>query len=613
MSVKDKKSPNVMKIWKNNWFIISLSFKTAPGFMIYMIFEEVKQAGLVFLEHTYGIHYVLEAAEYGKPFISVVRFLSIVMASWGVSFIFSGIYNNYVAEKGILKIQRKLKEIIYDKVKNLDLECYDNPDYYNDFVLAISESEKSIDRAHKIIKSAVYGITVLITSGIFFLTIDAVSVLFVIGSFVLTFFFTRFLNKLNYKNRIEKNPLERKRAYVHRVFYLNEYAKELRLNPDITLRLNDEFESTNNYIKKIEKNYAVKRTLLHFLINYVSSYFISDIVFVIYLVYRAAVMNAISYSSVVVLWNSAGQIRYSLKSFAELIPQLSENSLYIQKIQDFLRYERKVISLKNLPVPKDSKVLEIKNISFGYNEEDGYILKNISLTIHPNEKAALVGYNGAGKTTLIKLIMRLYDPCEGEILYDGINIKDYDLNEYREAIGAIFQDFKIFAATVEENVFLDENKVYTNPSKKEKEEQRILDALTFSGFNDKLDKLPKGLKTELTREFDDEGTDLSGGENQKLAIARAFYKDAGIVILDEPSSALDPIAEYQLNEAMLRAAAHKTVIFISHRLSTTRNADRIFMLENGRIIEEGSHEELLNMNKKYAQMWKAQAGKYINI
>ena len=607
-----KKSPNIKKIWKNNWFIISLSFKTAPVFMIYMIFEQIKQAGLVFLEHIYGIHYVLEAAEYGKPFILVLRFLSIVLASWAISFIFSGIYQNYVSQKGILKIQKRLKEIIYDKVKDIDLECYDNPEYYNNFVLAISESEQSINRAHRILESTTYGFTSLITSGIFFLTIDSVSVLFVLGSFVLTFFFTKYLNKLNYKNRIEKNPFERKRAYIHRVFYLNEYAKELRLNPDISTRLNDEFGNSNNEIKMIEKKYAPKRTIFQFIVQYITNDFITDVIYIIYLVYRAAVMHAISYSSVVVLWNSQGNLKYSLRTFAQLLPQLSENSLYIEKIQDFLRYDSKVISMKNLSVPKESKILEIKNISFGYTVGDGYILNNINLTIHPNEKIALVGYNGAGKTTLIKLIMRLYDPCEGEILYDGINIKDYDLNEYREAIGAIFQDFKIFAATIEENVCLDENKAYTSPSEEENEQQRILDALTFSGFKNKLDKLPKGLNTELTREFEEDGTELSGGENQKLAIARAFYKDAGMVILDEPSSALDPIAEYQLNEVMLEAAAHKTVIFISHRLSTTRNADKIFMLERGRIIEEGSHEDLLAMDKKYARMWRAQAGKYIS-
>ena len=611
MSENNKKPQNPKKIWANNWFIIKISFKTAPFFMIFMIFENIKQAGLVFLEHTYGIHYVLEAAEYGKPFIVVIRFLAVVLAAWAVSFAFSGIYQHYVMQKGIIKIQNKLKDMVYNKVKDLDMECYDNPEYYNDFSLAISELEKTITRVHTILATGTYGVVAFVTSGAFFLKIDVISTIFIAASFVLTFIFTNHFNKLNYKNRIEKNPIERKRAYVHRVFYLNEYAKELRLNPDISKRLIDEFDNSNTEIQILEKKYAPKRTLLQFIVRYITNDFISDVIYITYLVYRAAVMGAISYSSVVVLWNSQGNLKSSLRSIAEIFPKLSENSLYIEKIQEFLRYERKVISTNNLPVPKEPKVLEIKNISFGYTEKDGYIIKDISLTIHPNEKAALVGYNGAGKTTLIKLIMRLYDPSEGEILYDGINIKEYDLNTYREAIGAIFQDFKIFAATVDENVFLDERKIFKLDIDKEEHKQKMLNALTFSGFNEKLDKLSKGLRTELTREFEEDGIELSGGENQKLAIARAFYKDAGIVILDEPSSALDPIAEYQLNEAMLKTAAHKTVVFISHRLSTTRNADRIFMLEHGSIIEEGSHEELLALNKKYADMWKAQAGKYI--
>lgn len=610
MDQKNRKhKQSIRKVISNNWFIVKLSFQTAPLFMIYMIFEAVKQQCLVFLEHTYGIKFVLEAAEFHKPFIVVVKFLLIIFAAWAISFIFSGLYQNYVSQKGLPKIHKKLKDMMYEKVKDLDLECYDNPEYYNEFVLSISEAEKSITRAHQIIEAFFSGLTTLIVSGIFFLTTDAPSILFVLASFTLTFLFSQFLNKLNFKNRLEKNPPERKRAYVHRVFYLNEYAKEVRLNPEMSDLLYEEFEVTNKKIYGIEKNYARWRTLLHFTVNYLTNDFISDVLYITYLVYRAAVQHMISYSSVVVLWNSSGSLHRSLRTIARIFPQVSENSLYIEKIRNFLAYEKKIISVKNLPVPKKPKTLELKNISFGYTEKDGYILKDINLTIHPNEKIALVGYNGAGKTTLIKLIMRLYDPKEGEILYNGIDIKDYNVNEYREVIGTVFQDYKIFAATVGENVILNEEE----ESVFRVHEPNMIKALEFSGFHSRFETLPHGLATELTTEFEKEGIDLSGGESQKLAIARAFYKDAPMVILDEPSSALDPIAEYQLNETMLQAAAHKTVIFISHRLSTTRNADHIFMLEKGRIIEEGDHEDLLKLHGKYAAMWKAQAGKYVDV
>ena len=278
----------------------------------------------------------------------------------------------------------------------------------------------------------------------------------------------------------------------------------------------------------MRKKYARKETLLSFVTHYLTNDFISDVIYIIYLVYRAAVLHLISYSSVVVLWNSSGHMKHSLRTIARVFPMVSENSLYIDKIRNFLDYEQKITSREQLPVPDSRGVLELKNVSFGYTEKDGYILKDISLTIHPEEKVALVGYNGAGKTTLIKLIMRLYDPNEGQILYHGRDIRDYDVNSYRRHIGTIFQDFKIFAAAVGENVVLDEVEALVEKTHK----PAVLRALDYSGFRERLDKLPKGLATELTTEFEKEGIDLSGGESQKLAIARAFYKDSGIVVLE---------------------------------------------------------------------------------
>ena len=193
--------------------------------------------------------------------------------------------------------------------------------------------------------------------------------------------------------------------------------------------------------------------------------------------------------------------------------------------------------------------------------------------------------------------MRLYDATEGEILIDGENIKDVTADSHRDRFTAVFQDFQIFSCSLGENVALD-----TNP-----DEERVWDALKHSGFNKKLEK---GIDSELLREFDDDGVMLSGGEAQKTAIARAFYKDCPYVILDEPSANLDPVAEYNLNQAMIEAAHHKTVIFISHRLSTTVNADRIYVMENGRIIESGSHAELMELGGTYAYMFNLQAEKY---
>lgn len=229
-------------------------------------------------------------------------------------------------------------------------------------------------------------------------------------------------------------------------------------------------------------------------------------------------------------------------------------------------------------------------------------LEGINLTIHKGEKVAIVGYNGAGKTTLTKLLMRLYDPVEGEILYNGRNLKEYDIPSLRDKIGTVFQDYKIFACTVAENVLGDECT--------ENDRSTVTEALTSATFRDKLDSLEKGMDTELTKEFYDEGINLSGGESQKVAIARIFAHPYDLIIMDEPSSALDPMAEYELNHTILDYAQDKTVVFISHRLSTTRMADRILMFDSGHLIESGSHDELMAMNGKYAEMFKLQAEKY---
>ena len=227
----------------------------------------------------------------------------------------------------------------------------------------------------------------------------------------------------------------------------------------------------------------------------------------------------------------------------------------------------------------------------------------MSLTLKQGEHIALVGQNGSGKTTLVKLLLRLYDPTYGEVLLNGENIKDYSLSSYREDFSCVFQDFKVFALPVKDNVTL----------RREREGDRdlVISSLKESGGYDKVMTLEKGIDTTLTREFDDNGANLSIGEQQKISLARVFADDASCVILDEPSSALDPIAEHKMFENMMRAAKGRTVIFISHRLSSAVDADRIYLMEGGTITESGTHHELMQKKGKYLEMFKLQAQNYI--
>ena len=218
---------------------------------------------------------------------------------------------------------------------------------------------------------------------------------------------------------------------------------------------------------------------------------------------------------------------------------------------------------------------------------------------------ALVGHNGAGKSTLIKLLLRFYDPTQGEILLNGRNIKEYNLQKYRSLFATAFQDNRMFSMSVADNVTLGED------IPEDKRERIVVDALKLSGVYDKVMELPKGINTTLTREFDDEGAVLSGGEFQKIVVSRAFARQCPIKVFDEPSSALDPIAEYKLFDNILKVCRQNTLLFISHRLSSVQNADHVFLLENGQVREEGTHRELMKKKGIYADMYQKQAENYL--
>ena len=600
------KKKTVSSVLKNQIFLWKLCFKTCPAYMIYHLYDAFRYQGIIFLEHVLGIRYVLRCAEFQEPFSKALIYIGIILLINIIQIIPDGLFIYGWTFKCKPKLYRALKEQLFQKASEIDLFCYDDPEYYNDFVLGVSESEQTIDRFLNMLNMGMQAITVLFTTGIFYLTLDPIGIVFVLVSFIMRFVISKKLNKVNYENRTKINPHMRKRDYVSRVFYLKDFAKELRLHPNAGAQLEQEFEEANDNIIQEHQKVSRIRIWLGFLKDYMLTDFFVDGLYITYLVYKAAVLHSLNYSDAVILFNRTGSLRGCMSRFADLGPAAHENSMYIDKIRAFLAYEPRIKLEEGQPVPSGNGELVLDHVSFKYNEKSRNVLEDISLTVKPGEHIAIVGYNGAGKTTLIKLLMRLYDPSSGTIKYHDQDVKVYKPSDYHRKIGVVFQDFQMFGASLAENVVMDD----LSKEELEAASPKITGALKEAGFGAKLAKLPDGLFTQVTTEFDSKGVDFSGGESQKVAISRAFYKDADILIMDEPSSALDPIAEYELNKAMETAAKGKTVFYISHRLSTTRDADRIIMLEKGRIIEEGTHEQLLAQNGQYAQMWNAQAGKY---
>lgn len=255
-------------------------------------------------------------------------------------------------------------------------------------------------------------------------------------------------------------------------------------------------------------------------------------------------------------------------------------------------------------IEKGEYEIRFEHVSFRYPKSEVYALKDINVVVHPKEKIAVVGQNGAGKTTFIKLLLRLYDPTEGKITLNGVDIKELDYEEYMKQFAVVFQDYHLLAFSMKENVTFDHAEAV--------EDAEIEKLFEQVGLGEKIKNLPKGIHTGLSKQFDDDGTDVSGGESQKIAIARALYKDSSIVILDEPTSALDPIAEYEIYKNYASMVEGKTSIFISHRMASTRLADKIMVFEDGKLAECGKHADLIEKDSIYSEMFKMQAQYYMD-
>ena len=303
-----------------------------------------------------------------------------------------------------------------------------------------------------------------------------------------------------------------------------------------------------------------------------------------------------------------GALGQFMENFSHMIYSffnLRVNAFYLRDVFEFLDTPRKMYQ-GTLPVEKrrdNEYVIEFRNVSFRYPGAQEYALRNVSIQFRVGERLAVVGMNGSGKTTFIKLLSRLYDPTEGEILLNGIDIRKYDYDEYQSVFSIVFQDFNLFAFSVGQNV----------AASMEYDEDRVLRCLDEAGAGERVRRMSCGVHTPLYKNFDEEGVEISGGEAQKIALARALYKDAPFIVLDEPTAALDPISEYEIYSRFNEIVGSKTAIYISHRLSSCRFCESILVFHEGQIVQRGSHEQLLaDCDGKYSALWNAQAQYYVD-
>ena len=597
---KKKERHNPLRIMGNLFFLFRYLFRYTPGAMVWSLINALLNASMTVLRNVVFVNFIFNAIEQGEDF----KKIAIVAVSLVLLHTLLVFGTRRIWHLGIFRTNHKLHEgmqgELYRKACALDQSCYDDPEFYNDFIWAIRESDSRAALLREDFRNFLQQLLAIFGTATALIAMDRFVGLIIFLFVPLGFVLKILSNRLNLKKKEEINPLARRMEYIKRVFYLADHAKEVRQGDISNLLRRDYKEQTDKKIK-VEKRFRGKLFAIGVFSEFVA-YLLFDLVITCYLIVRYVKDSGFSLGNFSASLNAMWSIYSSSNQVINYLTKFNEHSIYIEKFRRFIDYEPKVVD--GTEDAEAFEHLELRDVSFSYGEGEKHkdVLRHVNLTLRRGEKIAFVGYNGAGKTTLTKLLMRLYDPTEGEVLYNGRNIREYKLDGYRDHIGAVFQDYKTFAASIAENVL---GGPYT-----EDREETVLAALRSASFEDKLAKLPQGIHTQLTREFDKEGTELSGGESQKIAIARAFARPFDIIIMDEPSSALDPIAEYELNRSMMEDARDKTVIFISHRLSTTRMADRIYMFSGGEIIETGSHDKLMAQGGKYAEMFRIQAEKY---
>lgn len=581
----------------NVLYILRLMFKVSPGLVIGEFAEQIMSALPGKLISVIGLKYVIDEVQKGsdskKIIITIISMLGIIV----VCEIFANIFYELYVYREREKLDLGIQSVFYKKAAELDLARYDDPGYYSDFILSIENTSDNIRSILSLIRGYTEQVISFITISAIMLTIDPICLVIVIISVVLFIPLGKYTGNLQTKRREAITEKHRRGDYFARLFYLPDYAGEIRTSGVYPL-LRRRFNESADDVINTQRRFVKKLDWLFFAQEFTIQVVGFMLILSLYIGYQTIVTGNMSAGDFVATFNGSVQIGssilfltvYSLRNF-------TERSKMIEKCREFLAETSRIKDGGHIAECGKPEKISLKDVSFSYEGSEADCINGVSLDIMPGEKIALVGYNGAGKTTLTNLILRLYDISGGSIEIGGRDIREETVDSHRARFAAVFQDFCIFGATVGENVAL----------QKDYDTERVLEALKLAGFTKEL---PNGADTVLLREFDDEGLMLSGGEQQKIAIARVFYKQCPYIILDEPSANLDPVSEYELNQAISRNCEDRTVIFISHRLSTTRHADRIFMLENGRIIESGSHDELMALDGKYAYMFKLQAEKY---
>ncbi len=596
----EPKKKSRIKVFANNAYAVRTVWEISRQRVIHTAINSVAGYAEWIFVSIFFLRYIINAIETEASFGRIMVFVGICFAVFGGFAVYDSYMQSAVIPFTDNKIYRTLYKKLYAKARNVELACFEDADFYNRYTMALDGSAQKMTKSVEFFFQVLFGVIAAAAAFSSMFMIDPFSVLFVISPIIGNFVFGGLMNKIwggRYTDNVKNN---RKAEYVNRVMHLAEFAKEIRFSSIHGLMMKRYEQAVEGNIEVAEK-YAKKAVVYTWAQNVTTFALVFEGI-MIYAAYRTIVSKTMGLAELAIMFTAMSTSSWILIGMFNNITEAMKNGEFLEYFRGFMEYKEKIPEDQGGLIPEKVRSVEFKNVSFSYGNNEP-VINHLSFKIEGNKVCALVGHNGAGKSTIIKLLFRLYDPSEGEILVNGINIKEYDLREYRKLFSAAFQDYKVMAVSVKDNVLMGGS--FEDPDKTAEY------ALKCAGVWDKVSSLESGMDTIMTKEFDKDGAVLSGGEQQKIVVARAFAQKSSVKVFDEPSSALDPIAEYELYKGIMNESKGHITLFISHRLSSVKDADMVFMLENGTVIESGTHRELMAQNGKYCEMFTRQAQNYL--
>ena len=598
---KDKKKPKY-NMFQNSWFMINLAWKQKEKKVIFTAILLVLFGVALNLINLYIAPTILDAIETKVSFEQLITTILVFVGALVLTYA-SNAYVNANILYGRISVRTEIISMLNNKACRTSYPNIENDEFYK-----LSEQASLYCSSNSEATEAIWDtLTKLLTNILCFvfytgllLMIKPIMLIIILVTTLAGFFINNYLSEYKYKHRKELAEQDKRLSYINGASSSLDYAKDIRL---FGLRswlneLHDKSMATlhafNNKIAGVYLWARIADLILAFLRNALAYVYLIGLV----------VNNEITVAQFLLYFSAVEGFSTLVTGVMTQLNVLKKQSLDLCVVREVLDYPEvfKFEDGQDLVVNSNQEyTIELKNVSFRYPGKDKNVLTNINLIIKPNEKIAIVGLNGAGKTTLVKLICGYYDPTEGEILLNGVNIKTFNREHYYKMFSAVFQNFSLLAGSVATNVAQTEDNINYD---------LVYECIEKAGLKVKIESLPLKYESKLNREVYEDATNLSGGELQRLMLARALYKDAPIIVLDEPTSALDPIAEADIYNKYNELAKNKSSLFISHRLASTRFCDRILFIGDEQILEEGTHEELLVLGGKYAELFEVQSKYY---